>query len=1760
MDPGCMAMMDSGRGMKVQRRGILEKLRAEEARQEYIKIELGVAADKISARARRAEAATIAWSKWSTVKNKSSPLDAVLASASGRRVWAEHLQTKISTVATTSPRSQRSPSAEKGAGGASKESSTLNILSPKNQTTREENTPPEGLLTDSSVATMRNEGEEETINDSPLSIAKLHLALENLCRSEREGKAENLEINKRAQFCEEWPRDCPLPAFFDGALLEPAWSVVEQGLSDEDVCAEDLQPARKAARLETYRVFFSGFLESNEGQAFVFHVIQDGTLEPPEVQRFVNDLMEGAHFDEDVHGFRRIVAHGDEWMHSRLVHEEVEQRVRVEAAEPVLRVLLEESTRKISGHRGELAAIVQYVYSLAASRLQPFLRGAIARCRLPDVHWEMFSYAFLSAAVEIQRVVRGSIARRRAHGALLSLASSSLVPLQARIRGVMLRRRVAKKWANLFNRQAVEIQRVFRGHRSRGAVKRTLKEKTWAQYAHLEGWASLVVQRQARVWLARRAVHLQRVKVGLTSRVSKIAEMLASSDDSRSISTVFGQIDRDYRKYDRVIAEMQAREDEMAVTFVEKVLERRDADIGGAWNRFVGAVTEYSAGRKQRSDSRRAHPYPASGDKRAAASEIHDEKLMRLMERYEIPTHAKALPSAYLRAALPMHLKLRSDRLVSVEKVRSQRAVPKDGKQTQKRRRVNTLLPSSNDVVSARRHDGGVFMPAASLDENMSSISPATAAATITTGAGPTTSPNRFSSIEGKRSGPPSGARPTATGGYDGVGSIGCEGSDGGGASDDEDFGFVENHQTPTRQTRRHHGDGAEDVGLDSAGLRRWEGGGNVSAFGWESVWDAERKKRGLTGDAGSRFPGSLVRQDMPSGLAETVERLCAAAFLRGHVPHGLMPIGTTPEEAYQRYLELPPSLAKIRHEQLCTEASQPVASALRARGYTMLEQLLPLSKLEHLFGQAGSGASETFAAVSIASEIKPKRDVGGCGNGSGDDLFSPLSPFSRRYLATSREATISRQGSRRSRRREGPNGCESDESTRQGRSRGSGRVASRSNEQPGARGGGKSGEAKNKKRQLRISIQGLELPGKAAGMEQGNGRWDPSRYTSRPEEWIRPPPSVIKQRWDDSAKAFVPVNNYTFDGLYRRHHPLDHRCDDDHRHVDNERGIVDRAGGDHTWCFEGEQDGAMAQEEDPSRPVGPCRSSSTAADPLSSYANRVESIMREEYGVFFDGMAQSARELYQHMINDSGSWGSVDDPIGVLLRRAAFFIVEHPSPATRAELAVARERDLVAKGFGGTKNDLARPIALAGKFKPRGLEQDLARAALSREHVPMGREALREFVRQLDATRAGRPSSSYTQTPKTASTSRSYGSAPVDPCRTLLERRLEAAATLADPFKIRLEADGVLNVRVLARVPVRAWGLPPHYIEEIERMLGLLAARTCASEHFSAHRGRLKSRPLDDVDATRTPASCSGNAFANEKSNGGDGNFRCRDRRKGTVPKRQHLFEFDPRYQRSSLDPFGRPPRLDRVQACLNPRQDTEAGGQSLPKDEDDIPHGIWDRPAASENPSDNGGTGDTRNIEVVPEPVTAAPGGSLSSPPVGGTLLDGAQSDWLAEQESISQEKSIPQRKHLPPHRTPTKKSARRKGSVFSSAPTKTSPSPSSRFICRARPNCGASFATASTLKIHQRSHAEVPEYHRLRRAPQLFRDRPPASSEGAGAAAEKFRLRTTLPYSVRLELQQLHEEKMMRTRHSLLAGPGLSGTVATWAGVVSPARGPF
>ncbi len=403
---------------------------------------------------------------------------------------------------------------------------------------------------------------------------------------------------------------------------------------------------------------------------------------------------------------------------------------------------------------------------------------------------------------------------------------------------------------------------------------------------------------------------------------------------------------------------------------------------------------------------------------------------------------------------------------------------------------------------------------------------------------------------------------------------------------------------------------------------------------------------------------------------------------------------------------------------------------------------------------------------------------------------------------------------------------------------------------------------------------------------------------------------------------------------------------------------------------------------------------------------------------------------------------------------------------------------------------------------------------------TPMGPEAFREFVRELDAT-ASSPESSSTAA---AAVVRPYGAPPADPCRTLLERRLEAAATLADPFKLRLEADGVLSVKVLARVPARAWGVPPCLVEQIERMLGLLAARTCASLHYRAHGGgRRKPQGLG--------------------SGGGGRRRRRSNRRRGGAAggrRRQHLFEFDPRFQRSPTDPFGRPPRLERIQPCLGPdedkktRQDNDkhGGDHQLLDDEDDLPPGLW---------STDEGEAAARTVTAVaaPNPSRQTPAEEETSPGGGNRKEPADRAPGVDSQGATA--------------------AATAAAAASGPAPAKT-PASSSPFTCRAQPHCGAIFARASTLRTHENSHAAAPGYHRFRRAPQLGRDRPPAPSEGAGAPAERFRLRTTLPPSVRRELRQLREEKARRRRQSLLAGPGLSGTVATWAGVVSPGRTTF
>ena len=67
------------------------------------------------------------------------------------------------------------------------------------------------------------------------------------------------------------------------------------------------------------------------------------------------------------------------------------------------------------------------------------------------------------------------------------------------------------------------------------------------------------------------------------------------------------------------------------------------------------------------------------------------------------------------------------------------------------------------------------------------------------------------------------------------------------------------------------------------------------------------------------------------------------------HVPTSF-PAGTSGAEAFASYLALPPSLAKVRHEEEAYLAAAPWTHTLKQRGYQVVRSCAPdLADLRHL-------------------------------------------------------------------------------------------------------------------------------------------------------------------------------------------------------------------------------------------------------------------------------------------------------------------------------------------------------------------------------------------------------------------------------------------------------------------------------------------------------------------------------------------------------------------------------------------------------------------------------------------------------------------------------------------------------------------------------------------------------------------------------------------------------------------------------------------
>jgi hypothetical protein len=102
---------------------------------------------------------------------------------------------------------------------------------------------------------------------------------------------------------------------------------------------------------------------------------------------------------------------------------------------------------------------------------------------------------------------------------------------------------------------------------------------------------------------------------------------------------------------------------------------------------------------------------------------------------------------------------------------------------------------------------------------------------------------------------------------------------------------------------------------------------------------DGDRRKR-LHRDH-STPAGLEALLDVPRGLDDALEPLLRAAALRAHVPEEF-PEGTSPQEAFEVYRSLPPSLIKSKHEMDAHRRVPRWIAALRASGFDTVRSLCP--------------------------------------------------------------------------------------------------------------------------------------------------------------------------------------------------------------------------------------------------------------------------------------------------------------------------------------------------------------------------------------------------------------------------------------------------------------------------------------------------------------------------------------------------------------------------------------------------------------------------------------------------------------------------------------------------------------------------------------------------------------------------------------------------------------------------------------------------
>lgn len=137
---------------------------------------------------------------------------------------------------------------------------------------------------------------------------------------------------------------------------------------------------------------------------------------------------------------------------------------------------------------------------------------------------------------------------------------------------------------------AIQFQSIVRGFLARVHLKHDLQRAAEANRREIQQWSILILQKVARGYIARKTlVRSMKIRKQLSKEVLWIAEKFMVSGDMWGF---LQNINEELERSKKALQSSEAREDNWASKFVEKVVAYRQSEFNESWDRFPAALQE----------------------------------------------------------------------------------------------------------------------------------------------------------------------------------------------------------------------------------------------------------------------------------------------------------------------------------------------------------------------------------------------------------------------------------------------------------------------------------------------------------------------------------------------------------------------------------------------------------------------------------------------------------------------------------------------------------------------------------------------------------------------------------------------------------------------------------------------------------------------------------------------------------------------------------------------------------------------------------------------------------------------------------------------------------------------------------------------------------------------------------------------------------------------------------------------------------------